>query len=289
MHSFDAPFRGTEAIASGALTAYELRHGFVRLHRDVYVRRGVAPTARNRARAAWLWSAGRGTLAGLSAAALHGTKWIDGSAPAELLRAGHVRAPSGIVVRQGIPDDDELCRVDGMTVTSPARTGFDLGRTAKGDRAVELLDALCHATGVKPAEIRELACRHAGARGVSALRQVLEFVDGGAESPPETRTRLLLVRGGLPVPETQIHVRAADGRLLARADLGWRSWRVLVEYDGGHHWTDPAQRTRDIDRYALLESAGWRVVRVDARLLAERPDVVLERVRAALRAAGARW
>jgi len=35
---------------------------------------------------------------------------------------------------------------------------------------------------------------------------VLEMMDGGAESPQETRTRLLLVGDGLPPPQTQIVV-----------------------------------------------------------------------------------
>ncbi|NGP07558.1 DUF559 domain-containing protein [Rhodococcus sp. 14C212] len=288
MDTFDASFLGTDAIAAGALTAYELRHGFVRLHRNVYVRCGVASTARNRATAAWLWAGGKGVLTGLSAAAVHGTRWIDDAAPAEILRLGHVRAPAGIVVRQGCVPDDELCLVDGMVVTTPARTAFDLGRAHPGDRGVEILDALCNATGITPGAILDVARCHSGARGISDLRRSLLLVDAGAESPPETRTRLLPVRDGLPPPETQLLVYGSGGSVLARGDMGWKRWRVLVEYDGGHHWTDPTQRTRDIDRYAVLEAAGWRVVRVGAQLLAGRPHVVLDRVRAALRAAGAR-
>ncbi|MFE9575642.1 DUF559 domain-containing protein [Nocardia sp. NPDC006044] len=68
--------------------------------------------------------------------------------------------------------------------------------------------------------------------------------------------------------------------------MGWKEWRVAVEYDGAHHWTDPTQRTKDIDRLATLESLGWRVVRVNATLLHHRPHVILDRVRAALRAHG---
>lgn len=116
---------------------------------------------------------------------------------------------------------------------------------------------------------------------------MLDLVDGGAESPPETRTRLLIVRDGLPRPETQIRVRDGSGRVVARSDLGWECWRILVEYDGDHHWLDERQRSRDIDRAADLEALGWAVIRVSAELLRDRPDVVLERVRAKLRMAGA--
>jgi hypothetical protein len=67
-------------------------------------------------------------------------------------------------------------------------------------------------------------------------------------------------------------------------DLGCR---LEVEYDGAHHWTDPSQRTHDIDRYALLDALGWSIVRVGNDLLDRRPWLVTSRVRAALLAHGA--
>jgi very-short-patch-repair endonuclease len=95
-----------------------------------------------------------------------------------------------------------------------------------------------------------------------------------------------LIAAGLPRPATQ--VPAYDGGcLIARIDMGWEEWLVGVEFDGAHHWTDPAQRTWDIDRLAELEALGWRIVRVCADLLRYRPAVVVARVLAALRAAGA--
>jgi very-short-patch-repair endonuclease len=68
--------------------------------------------------------------------------------------------------------------------------------------------------------------------------------------------------------------------------MGWEEWKVGVEFDGAHHWTDPKQRTHDIDRLAELDARGWIIIRVSADLLRYRPEVVIERVRRALRAAG---
>jgi very-short-patch-repair endonuclease len=116
---------------------------------------------------------------------------------------------------------------------------------------------------------------------VSKLRAVLDLVDGGAESPQETRLRLILVGGRLPAPETQIEFR----ELRIRVDMGWREWKVAVEYDGVQHWSDRRQRSWDIERIALLEEAGWVVVRVSAAMMS-RPHLIVERVRAKLRAAG---
>ncbi|MEV0335766.1 DUF559 domain-containing protein [Nocardia sp. NPDC050717] len=115
----------------------------------------------------------------------------------------------------------------------------------------------------------------------------MPLVDPGAESPPESLTRLSIVRSGLPAPETQIVVRDEAGDFVARLDMGWRQWRVGVEYDGAHHWTDPAQRTKDIDRSAILADLGWRIIRVSASLLYRRPHIFLDRIHSALAARGA--
>ena len=145
-----------------------------------------------------------------------------------------------------------------------------------------MIDALMNATRVSPAAVAAVAAAHPGARGVARIPGLLEFVDGGAESPQETRLRLVLVRGGLPRPETQIVFR----ELRIRVDMGWREWKVAVEYDGLQHWTDGRQRSWDIERLALLEAAGWAVIRVSGDML-RRPAFVVERVRAKLRERGA--
>jgi hypothetical protein len=284
MLDFEEPFTGTDAVASGALTRYRLARHFVRLHRNVYIAPGIEPTPLLRAKAAWLWAGGRGVLVGTSAAAVHGTRWLAPAAPAEIVRDGKLRSVPGINVRSAA--DIETCVVDGFVVSTPARTGFDLARGTGFDKGVEMLDALCNATGLKVHEIETVAAMHKGARGLATVSRMLAMVDGGAASPPETHTRLLLVRAGLPVPETQIEV--FDGlNFVARADMGWRRWRVLVEYDGAHHWADRDQRTRDIDRYAVLPELGWTVIRVGADLLYRRPQVLIERIRRALRQGGA--
>jgi enamine deaminase RidA (YjgF/YER057c/UK114 family) len=284
MVDFDEPFTGTAALAAGAVTRYQLAHHFVKLHRNVYVAPGIVATALLRAKATWLWAGSTGALAGVSAAAVHGTRWLDPKLPAEIIRPGKLRSTPGIVVHN--ISEAETCVVAGITVTTPARTGFDLARRDDLDRCIENLDSLCNATGLKISEIEAVAAQHKGARNLVSMRKVLDLADGGAASPPETHTRLLLVRAGLPRPETQIEI-FDDSGFVARADMGWKQWMVLVEYDGAQHWTDRVQRTLDIDRYALLPELGWTVIRVGADLLYRRPDVLVERVRRALRRAGA--
>ena len=139
---------------------------------------------------------------------------------------------------------------------------------------------------MKAADVALLAEQHRGARGIVQLRRVLRLMDAGSESPQETHTRLALVSAGLPRPQTQIVVTDA-GRFVARLDMGWEEYLVGVEFDGAQHWTDPVQRTRDIDRLAELEELGWRIVRVSAEILRQRPHVMIGRIREALRSAGA--
>ncbi|MFC7448818.1 DUF559 domain-containing protein [Rhodococcus daqingensis] len=287
MGIYDAPFRGSSAVAAGALTDHQLRHGFTHLYRDVYVARRVEVTAAVWARAAWVYAGPDAVLTGYSAAALHGSKWIDASEPAEVIRVGHCRPPKHLLVHDYRLEPGEATVVDGMRVATPARAAFDLGRRLPRKEAIVALDALCNATKVKPEAIADIADRHRGARGMTALRAILPDVDGGAESPPETHTRLVIVAAGLPRPETQIVHVGEDGWEWARSDMGWREWRVLVEYDGEHHWTDRRQRAWDIERSARIEALGWTVVRVGAELLYDRPGELVRRVRAKLRAVGA--
>lgn len=281
----ESPFIGTEALRAGTLTERQLRRSCTRIYRNIYLRRGVEPNATNRAVAAWLWSGKQAVVAGNSAAALLGAKWVDAQAPAELI-SDRKRPPPLIITRNETLLAGETVRVNGIPVTSPSRTAFDLGRRPGLQIAVVRIDALARATGVTVEAAEALIDLHRGARGIKQLRQVLTLVDAGAESPQETRTRLLVVAAGLPRPQTQIEVFNDWGRVLARIDMGWPEIKVGIEYDGSQHWTDSRIRTNDIDRAAELQRRGWILVRVSADLLRYRPDVVISRVRDALRSRG---
>lgn len=273
-------FLGSEALAAGIVTRYQLTHQHEMLHRDVYVARGAVLTPIDKARAAWLFSRRRGVAAGLSAAALHGSRWIDPALPAELNQPSQHKV-AGIVLRCEQLSDGEICCIGGIRTTTPARTAFDLGRRRGAVRAVIWIDALLQATDLKLAEVQALIGNHGGARGVVQLRKVLELADDGAESPQETRLRLVLTRAGLRPSATQINVYDEYG-LVGRLDMGWPEFKVGVQYDGIQHWDDPRQRTRDIDQDVAYRNLGWQIVRVGSDLLRTRQPTVVRRVRAAL-------
>lgn len=182
-----------------------------------------------------------------------------------------------MLTRRDVLLDGEVAAVAGLIVTTPERTAFDIGRREPLRLAVARLDALARATGLKRDGVMSVADRHPGARGLRKLETALELVDAGAQSPRETYLRLLIIRAGLPPPQTQIPVITHDETYYL--DMGWEDCMVAVEYDGEHHRTNPLQYRKDIRRLEALERMGWIVIRVVA---GDHPAAILRRVRRAL-------
>jgi len=257
MGVLEEPFVGSWAVAAGLVTRWQLQHDFERIAPDVYVRRGHKMSAKDRAKAATHWTKGEGVLIGHSAAALHGCKWIDDHLSAEIAVPQRLRPPPGIRAVQAVIPAYERCRAGEYIVTTPARTALDLGRRLPRDQAIPILDALCQATATTPRQILDCADKHHGKRGVRQARAYVPLIDSGADSPQETHLRLLLIDDGLPPPTTQLPIRNEYGTRVALADLGWRDWRVALEYDGLHHFEDNYQRARDRNKTNELQRLGW--------------------------------
>lgn len=274
------PFRGAEAVDAGVVSVRQLRRFYVAVYPGVYAPRAVELSAVQRARAAWLWSRRSGVVAGISASAVLGAKWVEAGQCAELAH-GNRRSPAMIAVHTDTLFAGEIVELADMMVTTAARTAFDMGRRLPVTVGVQRLDALMNATRLTAAEVHRVAECHPGVRGLTTLRRTLKLVDGGAESPYETLTRLILVRAGLPAPRTQLRVVDETGFMVAYVDMGWPEHRVAVEYDGAQHWTDARQRRRDIERLAQLEALGWIVIRVSSDMV-RTPAAITERVRSAL-------
>jgi hypothetical protein len=272
------PFIGSEAVASGFLVKSALRTKYTKLFRDVYVSPDAQLTPQLRAHAGWLWSRRRGIIAGLSASALHGAKWVDLTAPLEIIHANRNPLP-GIWVRGDDIGEDEVVVIEGIPATTPSRTALDLGCWYPRSEAVAAIDALARVTDLKMPEVDLLAQRYSGRRGIRQARATLGLVDAGAQSPKETWLRLLLIQAGLPRPQTQIPVRDEFGSIIAYLDMGWEDMKIAVEYDGDQHRSDRRQYIWDIRRLEHLERLGWIVIRVVA---GDHPADITRRVRSAL-------
>jgi very-short-patch-repair endonuclease len=275
-----SPVRGSLGVAAGAVTAAELRGPrFRRVYPDTFVAAGVRVDLAVRARAAGVWAAGDGVVAGWAAAELHGASCGPADAPVDLIlpgARGRTRAPSGIRPRRVLLDGDEVCLRAGVPVTVPARTAFDVARWAPTPtERVAAAEAVAHVCGLGAEQIRRVWRHHPGAHGTVGLPQVLALLDPRAESPMESRVRMALVLAGLPTP----HVQFPVGRY--RLDLAYPEVLLGIEYDGAHH-RDADQARRDLVREAELGQAGWRVLRYPARVVLGSPESIAAEVRSTL-------
>jgi hypothetical protein len=239
-----------------------------------------------RIRAARLVLPSGAVLGGRSALWAWGVELADPDEPVEVVLppAQRVRTRPQIRVRGDLLRPDEVASTPWGLVTSPARTGFDLGRRGGMRQSVPLLDALARATTVTSDEIARLARAHRGVRHITRLPAALAEMDGRAESLRESLLRLLVVEAGFPRPVPQHTIRDLHGRFVARVDLAWPDLRLALEYDGSHH-DDPAQIALDRRRLNALHSCGWRVLVVDRHQLADESRVI-DTIRAMRRAAG---
>ena len=174
---------------------------------------------------------------------------------------------------------DDLVWRDGLPVTSPLRTCFDLAGRLPVVKAVVALDLALHAGLVPEDALRRYITNHAGTQGVVGARRAIELADARSESPMETRLRLLLVQNGLPRPEAQVSICGPGGAFLGRLDLYYPQANLGIEYDGENHRDRLAS---DDQRQNRLLSAGVRLLRYTAIDLNSRPNAVVAEVRSAL-------
>ncbi len=176
--------------------------------------------------------------------------------------------------------------VDGLWVTSPARTYLDLAAHLDLPGLVAFGDAAWRRTGTVE-DIRAVVAAGGGRRGIRLARTALKLLDPRAESAMESRLRVLLILAGLPRPTVQLQFFDEFGREVARVDLAFPEWLVAVEYEGGHHLTSREQWNKDIVRYEYIAGRRWTIIRVTAEDFYRRPEEVVARVRAAIARADA--
>jgi Protein of unknown function (DUF559) len=219
-------------------------------------------------------------FSGPTAAWLHGLDLppcdpVEATVP----EAGGVSGRAGASVHRGALRDDEIVERRGMRVTSPLRTVVDLSRRLPLIEAVVATDMALHGRLLDLEQLRAYLHANRGRKGVAAVRRVLDLAEPAAESPMETRLRLLLVLAGLPRPEAQVPLHDAHGHFLGRPDLSYRDRRLCIEYDGATHRESLVVDDR---RQNALVGAGFRLLRFTAADVLRAPGPLVERVRAAL-------
>lgn len=256
---------------------------FVRIHRGVYRTASTEPTLPLLLDAAQLVLPADVAISHLTALRLFGLD-VGSMLPLHFSTNRRVQVDRDDVTVHRRQDRLFVEQWNGRPVLSAVRTFVDVATMLGERRLLQVGDWLVQNRGVCPAELVEFALT-SHLDGVQRARRVAPYVRPGAESVTESEVRWHLVRGGLPEPEVNVEICDDDGSWLARGDLVYRRWRVLVEYDGWHHERDSAQRQRDHLRREALEAAGWRVIVITAADLAQ-PGTIVIRVRQALRARG---
>jgi hypothetical protein len=238
-----APYSRPELLALGYtdadLRTLRRRGHLTSLRRGCYVA-GAGPQDpaerhRIQARAALELLTTTATLCHASAAVLHGLPtW---RIPLHRVHVVRAQGSGGRLHRQvhlwtAALTPSEIVLVDGLPVTSVARTVVDLARSVSFESALAAADAALARRLVTRTELDRAIARAKGWRGCPRARGVMAFADGRAESVGESRSRLAIARAGLLDPVLQWEVRAGDGRVVGRTDFGWPTQRVGGEFDG---------------------------------------------------------
>lgn len=257
----DAPFTAAMADDAGVSKNHLrtlVRDGLLRrVLVGVYAAAQAPDTVLFRARALGLVVPECAVITDRTAAWLHGVPVLE--------RGAHLEAPpisvcetvdsrvrrAGVDGRRRQLRDSDVMSLHGLIVTTPMRTGLDLGRRLWRFDALAAIDGVLR-VGVDHDRLLEQVERFRGHRGVRQLRWIAPLGDGRAESPGESALRLHWHDAGLPPPEPQFAIRDDDGREIYRLDVPAPEVRYAAEYDGEEFHSTEADRAHDLERRAWI-------------------------------------
>jgi len=255
----------------------------VRMLYGVYASRYLEDSLSTRAAAVALVLPRGGVLCRRTAAWLRGVDLRcpgEPPLPVEVMVNRKTQPPrrTGVVSYQSTLPDADVERVGGHPVTSGLRTAVDLGRFRPRTEAVVALDALARTGLCRLDEVADRAQGLRGRRGVRRLLAVIPLADPRSESPMETRTRIVIIDGGLPPPEVQYEVLDRWGHVIARLDLAYPFHRLGIEFDGRVAHSSASSFARDRQRQNELLGAGWVLMRFVARDILRCPALVVRQI-----------
>lgn len=220
--------------------------------------------------------------------------WMGGdpvhlSKPHELPRVRR----AGVVGHRVHMVPGEIGECGGIPISLPPRTWLDLAAVlplkyviAMGDQLIRI-PRLQFEGRTEPYAYKEglrlLIRQHPNMKGVEKARLALDEMRVGADSYPETFLRLAMVDSHLPEPELQVCLDPYDP-WSPTADLGYRRFRIALQYDGEHHLSR-GQQSRDNRRDEAFTSSGWSYFKVNADDMDEGFRGVIGRIKRAKRRA----
>lgn len=266
----DHPFTTTQALQLGLsrrrldelVATSEIR----RVLTGVYVRADIEDTVAVRCAAARLVLAPFVVICDRTAAWLWGVdtfeyRELEILPPLEVFALRGFTRPRREGCKGGTRDlaPEDVVDLEGVLVTPPLRTALDLACKLSRRSALAALDGFMRSHGLTTVELKRGLRRYFRRRGVVQARELVPLADGGAESPGESWTRIVILDHGLPKPELQWWV-TVDGVPTFRLDMAYPKHKVAIEYDGREFHEGEDHRLHDAARRRWLTDHGWTVV-----------------------------
>ncbi|MDE3133653.1 MAG: type IV toxin-antitoxin system AbiEi family antitoxin domain-containing protein [Acidobacteriota bacterium] len=228
------------------------RGALIRVHHGVYAVGHLPATPHDRAHGALLATGERSALAGFVALALW-RRERDWPERLELISALDRRPAALTVHRSGTLLKRDIRRLQGLRVTSPARTTLDLAARVGEQELTRIANDLRHTTKLTIPQLRDVTARNPRHPGTKPLLAVI----GIAQREP-TRSELenaflrLCRRHRLPIPLVNTKIGGED------VDAYFPDHQLIVELDG-------RAVTHADDWRPAFENDRARVVRVMAK------------------------
>lgn len=251
-----------------------------RRYRGIYLLANAEAGWRPQLHAALLLLGDRAVLSHRTAGALWGL--CDRASQIEAIRPNSGATPPRALTVRRIDTlaDDEWIVLDGLRVTTVARTLLDLATVLEETGLAAAFEVADRQGRVRHAAIRRVLDR-GGRKGVTALRRLYKERD-----PLRRPTRsdfehfvkeAMRKRARFELPETNVPIAGRE------VDMLWRRKRLMVELDGHRHHAGEASFNSDRARDLAMETRGWRVLRVSWAMWQDDPNGVLDSIESILR------
>jgi very-short-patch-repair endonuclease len=173
-------------------------------------------------------------------------------------------------------DPEDIAVVDGIPITSLARTIVDLASVLRPQRCLEVIEEADRLEILDFAGLQRAIDRRPNVKGVAHVGHIIrEYTEApDIKSQLERDFLALITKAGLPKPQLNTKVAGLT------VDVYWPRWRLVVELDSRAYHLNPRQFENDRLRDAKVQRLDLRVLRVTRRRLRTDPAAIIEDIHA---------